>query len=175
MIQSAPAGGHVVIASDKFKGSLTAVEVSDHISAGLRAVIPTLPVRTIPIADGGEGTLRAALSAGFLRVDVTADGPTGEPVQAAVAVKDRTAVVELAQASGLHLLPDGRPDALNASSYGAGQEGGLLRQLTKRVLEPAPEGGITGHIGYEKHGPAGKKPRGAAGGAPRVELVGDAR
>ncbi|AQA09339.1 glycerate kinase [Streptomyces malaysiensis] len=121
MIQPAPAGGHVVTASDKFKGSLTAVEVADHVSAGLRAAIPTLPIRTVPIADGGEGTLQAALSAGFLRVDVTAAGPTGEPVQAAVAIKDRTAVVELAQASGLRLLPDGRPDALNASSYGTGQ------------------------------------------------------
>ncbi|MFG2585337.1 glycerate kinase [Streptomyces malaysiensis] len=57
-------------------------------------MIPTLPIRTIPIADGGEGTLQAALSAGFLRVDVTAAGPTGEPVRAAVAIKDRTAVAE---------------------------------------------------------------------------------
>jgi glycerate kinase len=112
---------HVLIAPDKFKGSLTAPEVAAHLAAGLRRARPDLPVREVPVADGGDGTLDAAIAAGFERVEVTAHGPTGEPVRSAYAVRDGVAVVELADVSGLGRLPGGVLDPLGASSYGTGE------------------------------------------------------
>jgi glycerate kinase len=110
----------VLVAPDKFKGSLTAVEVADHLAAGLRAAAPRVDVVKVPVADGGDGTLDAAVSAGYTRVPVTVTGPTGEPVDTAYAVHGTTAVVELADACGLQRLPGGRPAPLTASSYGLG-------------------------------------------------------
>jgi glycerate kinase len=77
-------------------------------------------VRSFPVADGGDGTLDAAISAGFNRVPVTATGPTGHPVQTAFAERDGVAVVELADACGVRRLTDGRTRPLHASSHGAG-------------------------------------------------------
>ncbi|MEV7180347.1 glycerate kinase [Kitasatospora sp. NPDC093679] len=116
-----PAQGHVVVAPDKFKGSLEGAEVAARIAAGVRRAAPGTEVRELPVADGGEGTLAAALAAGFERVAVKVAGPTGLPVDAAIAVRGDTAVVELAQASGLARLPGGRTAPLAAGSYGVGQ------------------------------------------------------
>ncbi|MFJ4674719.1 MULTISPECIES: glycerate kinase [unclassified Kitasatospora] len=113
--------GHVVVAPDKFKGSLEGAEVAARIAAGIRRAVPGVEVRELPVADGGEGTLAAALAAGFSRVEVKVAGPTGLPVVAGLAVKGETAVVELAQASGLARLPGGRTAPLAAGSYGVGQ------------------------------------------------------
>ncbi|MFD4327867.1 glycerate kinase [Nocardioides sp. NPDC058538] len=110
----------VLVASDKFKGSLTAAEVAAAVSAGLRRRSPGVVVDAIPVADGGDGTLAAAESAGFVLVPVRVTGPTGEPVETAYARRDGVAVVELADASGLARLP-GVPDPMRASSIGAGQ------------------------------------------------------
>jgi glycerate 2-kinase len=114
-------GGHVVVAPDKFKGSLSAAEVAREVADGLRAAIPGLNVREHPVADGGDGTVEAALSAGYARREVRCTGPTGEPVTAALAVRDQVAVVELAEASGLRRLPGGRPAATTATSRGTGE------------------------------------------------------
>jgi glycerate kinase len=110
--------GHVLVAPDKFKGSLTAPEVAAHLAAGLREAGHRAV--ELPVADGGEGTLDAALAAGFRRRPVTVTGPTGKPVDAAIALRDGTAVVELAAASGLAQLPDG-PEPMRASSRGTGE------------------------------------------------------
>ena len=91
------------------------------IAAGLRAEWPAAELVTIPVADGGDGTVDAAVAAGLERVPATVDGPTGEPVAASYARRGRVAVVELACACGLALLPGGRREPLAASSYGAGQ------------------------------------------------------
>src|SRR5690242_12278887 len=96
---------HVVIAPDKFKGSLTAPEVAGHIAAGLRRARPGVPLTLLPVADGGDGTVEAAVAAGFSRRTAVVAGPTGEPVAAAYAVRGDVAVVELAEASGLRVLP----------------------------------------------------------------------
>jgi glycerate 2-kinase len=111
----------VVVAPDKFKGSLTAAQVAAHVAAGLARAAPGLEVVRVPVADGGDGTLDAAVSAGYRRVPVRAQGPTGEPVETAYAERDGVAVVELADVSGLGRLPGGRPAPLTASSYGTGQ------------------------------------------------------
>ncbi|MFF4172447.1 glycerate kinase [Streptomyces sp. NPDC001744] len=114
----------VLVAADKFKGSLTAVEVARRVSAGLRRVLPDLVVETLPVADGGDGTVAAAVAAGFERRELTVTGPLGEPVTAAFALRGTTAVVEMAEASGLQLLPPGVFAPLTATTYGSGE---LLR------------------------------------------------
>jgi glycerate 2-kinase len=111
----------IVVAPDKFKGSLPAAEVAGAIAAGLRAELPGAEVVTIPVADGGDGTVDAAVAAGFERVPVMVDGPTGEPVAASYARRGEIAVVELASTCGLVRLPGGRLEPLTASSFGAGQ------------------------------------------------------
>ncbi|MFB9603833.1 glycerate kinase [Streptomyces roseofulvus] len=115
---------HVLVAADKFKGSLTAVQVAERVTAGLRKVVPGLSVEALPVADGGDGTVAAAVAAGFERREVRVTGPVGDPVTAAFALRDTTAVVEMAEASGLQLLPPGTFAPLTATTYGSGE---LLR------------------------------------------------
>ncbi|MDX2516979.1 glycerate kinase [Streptomyces stelliscabiei] len=114
----------VLIAADKFKGTLTAVQVAERVTAGLRRVRPELAVEALPVADGGDGTVAAAVAAGFEQREVRVAGPLGEPVTAAYALRDGTAVVEMAEASGLQRLPAGTFAPLTASTYGSGE---LLR------------------------------------------------
>ncbi|MBW8765882.1 MAG: glycerate kinase, partial [Geodermatophilales bacterium] len=111
----------VVVAPDKFKGSLSAPQVAAHLAAGLVRAVPGAEIVQVPVADGGEGTLDAAVSAGFRRVPVRAEGPTGEPVQTSYAERDGVAVVELADVSGMRRLPGGRLAARTASSFGTGE------------------------------------------------------
>lgn len=114
----------VLIAADKFKGSLTAVQVAERVTAGLRRVVPGLEVEAMPVADGGDGTVDAAVAAGFERREVRVAGPLGHEVTAAFALRGDTAVVEMAEASGLQRLPAGVFAPLTASTYGSGE---LLR------------------------------------------------
>ncbi|MEO3813877.1 glycerate kinase [Sphaerisporangium sp. B11E5] len=127
--------GHVVVAADKFKGSLTAVQVAERVAAGFRAVRPELPVVTVPVADGGDGTVDAAVAAGFTRMETMATGPLGDPVRAAYGLRDGVAIVELAEASGLRRLPGGRLAALTATSRGTGDMiAAALAQGARRVV-----------------------------------------
>lgn len=114
----------VLIAADKFKGSLTAVQVAERVTAGLRRVVPGLDVAALPVADGGDGTVAAAVAAGFERHERLVAGPLGQEVTAAFALRGDTAVVEMAEASGLQRLPRGVFAPLTASTYGSGE---LLR------------------------------------------------
>ena len=110
----------VVIASDKFKGSLTATEVAQALAAGMLDVLPRLQTVLLPVADGGDGTVAAALSAGYDKITVDAVGPTGEQVRAPYALHGDRAVVELAAVVGLSMLPGGRLDPPRSSTYGLG-------------------------------------------------------
>ena len=110
----------VLIASDKFKGSLTATEVAQALAAGMLDVLPRLQTVLLPVADGGDGTVEAALSAGYDKIIVDAVGPTGEPMRAPYALDGDRAVVELAAVVGLSMLPGGRLDPLGSSTYGLG-------------------------------------------------------
>ncbi|MGW7051543.1 glycerate kinase [Streptomyces sp. NPDC054887] len=114
----------VLVAADKFKGSLTAVQVAERVTAGLRRVVPDVGVEALPVADGGDGTVAAAVAAGFERREVRVTGPLGEQLTAAFALREGTAVVEMAEASGLQHLPDGVFAPLTATTYGSGE---LLR------------------------------------------------
>lgn len=121
--------GHVLVACDKFKGSLTALEVAEHIREGLARGAPHVPLRTVPVADGGDGTLQSLLAAGFTAVPVAASGPTGKLVASSYVTRGPTAVVELADVCGLVRLPKGEPAPLEASSYGVGE---VLREALDR-------------------------------------------
>src|SRR5260221_4888561 len=111
----------VVVAPDKFKGSATAEELAAALAPGWRAVSPDLDIAEVPVADGGDGTVAAALAAGFAAVGATAEGPTGEPVEPTFGLRDGTAVIELADVAGLRRLPESGPAPLRASTYGVGQ------------------------------------------------------
>ena len=139
-------GSRILIAADKFKGSLTAAQVGEAVRTGINRVLPDLAVDIVPVADGGDGTLAAAFAAGYERVPVTASGPTGQPVETSYARQrvspaessgnptpagddsagrrpgpgDR-AVVELADVSGLAQLPGGVLAPLTATSRGTGE------------------------------------------------------
>lgn len=111
----------IIVAPDKFKGSLSAPEVCQYLEIGLKTVLADVTVERIPVADGGEGTLDAALGSGFVRRTATVSGPTGKPLAADFAVRGREAVIEMALASGLDVLPEGRLEPLRSSSRGTGE------------------------------------------------------
>ena len=108
----------VLVAPDKFKGTLTAAEVASAIAAGLRAA--GREVDELPVADGGEGT---AAALGGRPVTVTVSDPLGRPVEASYAWLDdgTTAIVEAADASGLWRLTPEERDPLTATSTGTGE------------------------------------------------------
>ncbi|MGB2613061.1 MAG: glycerate kinase [Isosphaeraceae bacterium] len=114
----------VVIAPDKFKGSLTALEAAEAMARGLSRVDPCAEIDRVPMADGGEGTVAALVAAtgGSYRT-VTVTGPLGDPVVASFGLlgDGRTAVLEMASASGLWLVPPALRDPLRATTRGTGQ------------------------------------------------------
>jgi len=108
----------VLIAPDKFKGSLTAAEVARHLGTGLQQRGVT--TRALPLADGGDGSIAAAVAAGFRPVDVDVATATGQRHTATIAFDGVTAVVEVANTCGLHTLPAGTLAPLTSSSAGLG-------------------------------------------------------
>ena len=126
---------HVVIAPDKFKGTLTAPQVAAHVAAGLDRACPGLKTVQVPVADGGDGTVDAAEAAGYRRVEIGVRGPTGKPVTASFALLDGTAIIESAQACGLTRLPGGVPAPLTATSRGVGELIlAAIRMRAKRIV-----------------------------------------
>ena len=114
----------IVIAPDSYKESLTALEVATQIEAGFREVFPEAQYRKLPMADGGEGTVAALVAATggrLLAAQVT--GPLGAPVQAFFGMTGdgKTAIVEMAAASGLVLVPPGLRNPLKTTSFGTGE------------------------------------------------------
>ncbi|MFP3461608.1 glycerate kinase [Arthrobacter globiformis] len=124
---TAPKTVRALIAPDKFKGSLTAAEVAAALAAGLRSAADAagragaVHCELLPLADGGDGSVDAAVTSGFARHSVTVSGPAGRPVQADIAFDGATAVVEVANTCGLALVPAGKLDPLAASSRGFGE------------------------------------------------------
>jgi glycerate kinase len=163
----------IIVAPDSFKGSASALRVAQAMARGVLAVFPDAEVVKVPIADGGEGTVAALLDAtGGQARRAVVRGPLGDQVEAGWGLlgDGRTAVIEMAAASGLPLVPADRRDPGRASSFGTGQlvkaaldEGlrrlvvgiggsasndggaGLVRALGARFLDAAgrelPEGG----------------------------------
>ena len=114
----------IVVAPDSFKGSLTAVEVSDAIEQGIREIFPEAEIKKIPMADGGDGTVQCLVNATggkILKEKVT--GPLGDEVWASYGIlgDKKTAVIEMAEASGLTLVPENKRNPLITTTYGTGQ------------------------------------------------------
>ena len=115
----------IVIAPDKFKGSLSAAQAASAIAAGFRRAFPHATYRLVPVADGGDGTLDALVAALHGRtIDMAAIGPDGRPVLAAyglLGADSKIAVVEMARASGQALVRPGTNDPRTATSRGTGE------------------------------------------------------
>lgn len=114
----------IIVAPDSFKESLSAPEVAAAIVKGIKRVLPTVETVTIPMADGGEGlTSTLVTTTGGQIKTATVTGPLGTPVQASWGIlgDGRTAVVEMAQASGLPLVPQDKRDPLATTTTGTGE------------------------------------------------------
>ena len=113
----------LVIAPDSFKESLSARAVAEAIAAGWARVYPDAELLLCPMADGGEGTVDALLSATDGKLQQTrVSGPLGDPVEAHWGLlPNAQAIIEMAEASGLHRVEPGRRDVLAASSHGTGE------------------------------------------------------
>ncbi|HEU4785339.1 MAG TPA: glycerate kinase [Ktedonobacterales bacterium] len=117
---------YIVVAPQSLKGSLDAAEVGGAIAAGIRRVWPDADIRVVPVADGGEGTVRALVAAtsGTLRHARVA-GPLGEPVNAEYGMlggsRTGAAVIEMAAASGLPLVPPDSRDPRVTTTRGTGE------------------------------------------------------
>lgn len=152
----------VLLAPDKFKGTLTAAQVADHLGAGIRSVRPDVEITVIPVSDGGDGLLDAAVRSGFEVVPVRASGPTGLAGDTSYARRGAEAVVEMAEVCGLARLPGDVPAPATASSRGVGEViaaaldagvtrillgiggsastdggAGMVRALGARILDPS--------------------------------------
>ena len=119
----------IVIAPDSFKESLTAMEVANEIERGFRSVLPNAEYVKMPVADGGEGTVQSMIDATNGRlVWTTVTGPAGDRVNAFYGIlgdgyhgNEKTAVIEMAAASGLHLVTGEQRTPLYTTSYGTGE------------------------------------------------------
>jgi glycerate kinase len=124
----------VVIATDSFKGSMRSDEAGSIIADGIRESLGEAEIRVIPVADGGEGTTDAVVRAtGGEIKEVAVTGTLGEPATAHYGLlpDGRTAVMEMASASGLELVPPDRLDPMKATTYGTGE-----------MIRAALEGGV---------------------------------
>ena len=114
----------IVIAPNAFKGSLSALEAADAIAEGVRVALPDAELVLVPIADGGDGTVEALVAAtqGERRT-LRVRGPLGDPVNADYGLIDggSTAVIEMAKASGLALVPPEKRDPRVTTTYGVGE------------------------------------------------------
>ncbi|MBQ8432419.1 MAG: glycerate kinase [Clostridia bacterium] len=118
----------IIIAPDSFKGSLSASLAAEALARGVRRVDPRADCRCLPIADGGEGTLDTLVSPAEMQ-RVTVRGTNGAPVMAEYGLRGSTAVIEMARASGLTLVPAEERNPLIASTYGVGE---LIRNALDR-------------------------------------------
>jgi glycerate 2-kinase len=114
----------IVVAPDSFKGSLSAKDICKAVKMGAEKVFPDADVLEVPLADGGEGTMENMVYAsGGKTIEVTVKGPLGLPVRASYGVLNdqKTAVIEMAQASGLPLLNVNERNPFKATSFGTGE------------------------------------------------------
>jgi glycerate 2-kinase len=114
----------IVIAPDSFKESLSSLEAANAIERGFKSVFPNAVYSKVPMADGGEGTVQSLIDAtnGLMKEQVVT-GPLGEPVNAFFGLTGdgKTAVIEMAAASGLHLVPTNKRNPLVTSTRGTGE------------------------------------------------------
>ncbi len=126
-----PSRPSIVIAMDSFKGCVSSLEAGEAVAAGILSVLPDARVRRLPVADGGEGTIEAiAQGVGGERLAASVTAPDGTPVRAQYLVlHGDTALIELASASGLTLVPEACRNPMTASTFGTGE---LIRDALDR-------------------------------------------
>ena len=128
----------VIVAPNSFKGSLSATQAAQAIARGVREALPDAEVFEIPVADGGDGTVEALVTSHHGTYHwLNVEGPLGDPVVASYGLIDggRTAVIELASASGFELLTPARRDPRKTSTFGFGQLLEAARQTgAQRVI-----------------------------------------
>lgn len=164
----------IILAPDSFKGCLTAREAAEAMAAGVRRVLGGAETILVPMADGGEGTAQSLLdAAGGIRHEVTVEGPLGQSTRAFFGMlgDGRTAVLEMAAASGLSLVPESQRNPRLTSTYGTGQliaaalEAGARRILIGIGGSATNDGGagMAQALGYRLLDAAGADlPRGGA-------------
>lgn len=114
----------ILVAPDSFKGSMTSVEASESIARGIISAYPDIRVKKLPLSDGGEGLVDCLVKAtGGNMLSKTVTGPLGNPVVAPWGIlgDNKTAVIEMASASGLLLLPEEKRDPRFTTTYGTGE------------------------------------------------------
>lgn len=114
----------IIIAPDSFKGSLSAIEVSEAIAQGVKQAYPDAIIEKVPMADGGEGTVECLVNATHGKIyQQEVIGPLGETVLASFGIlsDEITAVIEMASASGLPLVPPEKKNPLITTTFGTGQ------------------------------------------------------
>ncbi|MCR4438566.1 MAG: glycerate kinase [bacterium] len=122
----------IVVAPDSFKGSLSALQICEAMERGIKRVLPEAEVVKIPMADGGEGTVQALVSSTGGHIEkITVVGPLGEPVEAEYGIlgDGQTAVIEMAAASGLPMVPVAKRNPVLTTTFGTGQ---LMRAALAR-------------------------------------------
>ena len=139
---------NILIAPDKFKGSLTAGEVCEAIAAGLRAGRPGATIRLAPLADGGDGTLAILHKYLHLRPrKINSRDPLGRPLAVAYLENEDSAFIEVAAASGVVLLQPEERNPLNTSTYGTGLQLRDALERGKRKLFLLLGGSATNDLG----------------------------
>ncbi len=124
----------IIFAPDSFKGSLSSLEIIDILKDSAKRIFDKVVTVPVPMADGGEGTIDAlTVPAGGTKETFTVTGPMNNQVEAAMGYihGGKTAVIEMAQASGLFLIPGGKKDPLSATSYGTGE---LIRKALDKGI-----------------------------------------
>ena len=126
----------IVVAIDSFKGCLTSKEANQAAAEGIRRTCPDAEIVEIPVSDGGEGFMEAFYSAiGGTLVEVPVKDPLMRPITAKYLLHGETAVIEIAQASGLTLLTKNERNPMVATSYGTGQlVADAVRKGAKHVI-----------------------------------------
>ena len=122
----------IVVAADSFKGSMRSDEAGSIIADGIRESLGDAEIKVIPVADGGEGTTDAVIRAtGGEIKEVAVTGPLGDPATAHYGLlpDGQTAIMEMASASGIELVPTDRLDPMKATTYGTGE---LMRAAVKQ-------------------------------------------
>lgn len=126
-IQTGVIMNKILVAVDSFKGSMTSLGAGNAIEKGIKSILPDAEIRVRPVADGGEGTTEALIYGrdGVSRERCSVTGPLGDKITAEYTIYDaadgRTAVMEMAAAAGLPLVPEGQRDPMHTTTYGVGE------------------------------------------------------
>lgn len=142
----------IIVAPNAFKGSLTAQDAARHITVGIHAVFPDAEIVQLPIADGGDGTLETIIEAsGGTYVDVEVLNPLAQPITAQLGIlpDGTTAIIEMAAASGLRLIPTDQLNPMKATSFGTGQliRAALDHGCTRIIIGVGGSATVDGGIG----------------------------